>query len=284
MPRILITGALGFTAQALQELISRDERCTIILTDILPDSSLSGYVPCDLSKPSDALRLIEKIQPDQIYHLAGAFTNDFKKDYKSNFLSTKSLLDSLLMTRKDTRVLLIGSAAEYGNLTNGLDGISEHQPLSPASIYGLTKVFQSQLMDYYCKNHDLNLVMVRPFNLIGKKISNKLFIGKLYEQILGYQQGKLSKIVVGNLDAERDYLDVHSAVADYHLIMKKGVIGNVYNVGSGQPRKIRDLLDQILKEECIDWSVVEETKYSSSSVKISFADISKISIIKAEET
>ena len=253
-----------------------------MLTDLLPAPSLGHFIPCDLSRPNDVRRLLEQTQPDQIYHLAGAFTNDYEADYKANFLSTKSLLDFLLAAKKNTRVLLIGSAAEYGNAKNGADPIAEHYPLLPLTIYGLTKVFQSHLMKYYFDNYGLNLVMARPFNLFGKGISNKLFVGKVYEQILDYRRGTISKIVVGNLDSERDYLDVQSAVADYHVIMTKGGGGEVYNVGSGRPRKIRNLLDQILKAEGIDWSVVDEKNYSSSSVTISFADICKLTRLKAE--
>jgi len=281
--RVLITGAQGFSGRALLEFLSHDKGCRLFLTDVRPDSSLKDFFPCDLSRPEDVRLLLIETQPDQIYHLTGTFTNDYETDYKANCLSSKNLLDALLALKKQSRVLLIGSAAEYGNAMNGEVPIAEDHPLLPVSVYGLTKVFQTQMMKYYSNNHALDLVMARPFNLFGKGISSKLFVGRVYEQIQEFRSGKIRKIVVGSLQSERDYLHVKRAVGDYQVIMAKGHSGEIYNVGSGQPIKVAALLDQILKEEGLDWSIVEEGNYLSSSVSISFADVSKLKRLKGGE-
>ena len=281
---VLITGAHGFSARALTEILSDDNRFRLFFSDIRPDSSLNEYTPCNLSHQEETRRLIEKTQPDQIYHLAGAFTNDYETDLAANLLTTKNIFDALLSLGRRTRVLLVGSAAEYGNAASEIEPIAEDHPLLPVSIYGLTKVFQTQLMKYYFRTHGLDLVMARPFNLFGAGISNRLFVGKVYEQIQDYLSGVVQKIEVGNLEGYRDYLHVQSAVSDYRVIMEKGHSGEIYNVASGQKVKVANVLDRMLMEAGLDSSVVEEKNCSLSPIANSFANISKLRQLKAGAT
>ena len=102
-------------------------------------------------------------------HLAGSFTNDYELDYAANVLSTKNILDALLSSECKARILLIGSAAEYGAIDEEENPIAETHPLKPISIYGLTKVLQTQLMDYYYRMHQINIVMARTFNILGSR-------------------------------------------------------------------------------------------------------------------
>ena len=124
--------------------------------------------------------------------------------------------------------------------------------------------------------------MARPFNLMGRGISKKLFIGRLYEQIDEYRQGKISKIVLGNVNNKRDYIDVKEAVKYYEVMMKYGCSGEIYNVGSGESVKIYDLLKMILKKNDLDMSVVEKKIINHTNkfdVEEIYADISKLNNI-----
>ena len=51
---------------------------------------------------------------------------------------------------------------------------------------------------------------------------------------------------VGNLEAKRDFTDVRDMVKAYVLLMEKGILGEVYNIGSGKSFKIADILDQLI--------------------------------------
>lgn len=282
--RSLVTGAKGFSASALVKLLLKDNVGEIFLTDLLPDSYLNNYFSCDLSLQEDVKQLLEEIQPDCIYHLSGTFTNDYNVDYNSNVVGAKNLFDSILSLKKKVRVLLIGSAAEYGEPSKESKFISEKHHLNPVSIYGLTKVFQSNLMMYYFNNHALDIVMARPFNLYGEGISTKLFIGNVYDQIKKLKDKKIKKVVVGNLDSRRDYLHVFEAVNDYKIIMEKGLPGNIYNVGSGEAILLSDMLRSILNKKGLDMSVVESSNFVSSHVTISAANIAKINQLKKGKT
>lgn len=257
--KILITGGLGFSAHYLAKLILAGPPSELYLTDRFGNEK-ENILGCDLTQRACVDALIERIKPRRIYHLAGSFTNDYETDYAVNVLGTKNLLDALLKFNLSSRVLLIGSSAEYGLINAGENPVGESQPLRPLRIQGLTKTYQTYLMNFYCRTYGMDLVMARTFNLSGeaKLISKSLFIGNVGEQIEKIKQGQISKIEVGNLEAQRDYLDVREAVKYYQKIMEQGEASEVYNVASGIPVKMRDLLASLLKEAGLDMSVVKE--------------------------
>jgi GDP-4-dehydro-6-deoxy-D-mannose reductase len=178
---------------------------------------------------------------------------------------------------------LIGSSAEYGLITEEDNPVREDHPLNPVSIYGLTKVYQTHLMKFYCQVHDLDIVMARPFNLLGKNISSQLFIGRIYQQIEQYKKGEIEKIILGNLDSKRDYITVDEAIKDYETVMNYGTKGEVYNVGSGKTVILSDLLEQILLANDLDLSIIEiksRNFINKLNVNDIFSDISKINLLR----
>ncbi|MFC1516097.1 NAD-dependent epimerase/dehydratase family protein [Thermodesulfobacteriota bacterium] len=273
----LITGAQGFTGSVLIEQL-RNESGTPHCTDVRSGKMGNGLV-CDLTNADDTIRLLDTVQPDRIYHLAGSFANNYAEDYAGNVLCTKNILSAVVRLARDTRVLLIGSAAEYGRVAAYQNPIRESQPLRPISMYGLTKTMQTILMRYFIDRHDLDVLMARPFNLFGKGLSDRLFVGHIYRQIEQFRNKDLPSITVGKLNAVRDYIDVQEATKWYRKIMNHGKRGEIYNVGSGKPVSVSDVLDRILSEENIDSCAVRQSgpvKSEIEDVDVSYADISKL--------
>lgn len=281
--RILITGANGFSARYLISFLQQRPNIELFFTDIQLQEK-ANYFPLDLSDYQAVNNLIQIIQPQQIYHLAGSFSNDYLLDYQVNVLSTRNILESIANLKINCRVLLIGSAAEYGQTDINDNPVKETQTLKPVNAYGLTKVFQTQLMQFYEHNYQLDLLMARTFNLFGEGISPKLMIGNLYRQIADYQANKINRIQLGNLSAKRDYISIDLAVADYFLIMNKGKTGEIYNVGSGKPTLIEDLAKQILKKEGLTFDIVDyqtATPNKKNDVSEIYANISKIKALRS---
>jgi GDP-4-dehydro-6-deoxy-D-mannose reductase len=277
--KVLITGAGGFTGRKLVKEIAQDPAIEVFLCDRF-QSPKKNWISCDLSIAENVDPMLDRIQPQQIYHLAGTFSNDFNLDFKSNVLTTKNILDALIRHERDCRVFLVGSAAEYGMVAKEDNPIPEGYPLKPVSIYGLTKMYQTHLMTYYHSNHDLDIVMARTFNLLGRGQSDKLFIGRIYQQIDLLKNGKINNIIMGNLNSKRDYISVNHAVSHYITIMKYGIPGEIYNVGSGQSIQIYELLIRILRKNGINLNVIETKQQTGikkkGDVGIIYADISKL--------
>ena len=281
--RVLVTGAAGFTAEHLVRLLETDNTLELFQTDLsLPNDN--NFFRCDLTKAAEVVSLLNVAKPDRIYHLAGSYSNDYEIDYKVNVCSTKSIFDAIISLGHKCRILLIGSAAEYGVVSKESNPVGEDHPLSPVSIYGLTKTYQTMLMRCYRNIHGLDVVMARTFNLLGKGLSTKLFVGRVYEQIGSYKNGKVQRIEVGNLENKRDYIHINDAVKCYRLIMERGSAGEIYNVGSGTSIKMYDLLRMILEETGIGINVVQHaTTMKSHFIDISdiYADLTKLNTLKA---
>lgn len=274
--KILVTGASGFTAGYLAKYLFQDPNNEIYFLSrnrvLFPNS----YI-CDLSDTVRTREIIKNIRPDEIYHLAGSFTNDFKTDYSSNVFSSKNIFDALLSENISSRVLIIGSAAEYGRVKKEDNPVSENYPLRPINIYGLTKAYQTYLMGHYQRVYDMDIVEARTFNLLGKGAPESLLVGTVYKQIMRYKKGEIQKVVVRNVENVRDYIEVEKAVQHYKFIMGHGITGEVYNVGSGEGIKVLDLLKQILYHEGLTLDVVETIKnFKKYDIQYSCADISKL--------
>jgi GDP-4-dehydro-6-deoxy-D-mannose reductase len=269
---VLITGALGFGGRKLNKFLSEKGSYELFTSDIHINDSANNYWCCDLLDFKGINALLLKTRPDFIYHLAGTFSNEYEKDYAANVLATKNVLDAVRNLKKECRVMLFGSAAEYGIVLKDENPIKESRALCPVSVYGLTKVYQTYLMQYYCNAFNLDIVMARPFNIFGREISSKLFVGRVYQQIQLLKNNEIEKIVLGNLDSERDYISIDDAIEHYVTIMLYGNSGEVYNVGNGVPVKTKTILKKILKEENVDESRVETAKLERDN----FYDVSQI--------
>jgi GDP-4-dehydro-6-deoxy-D-mannose reductase len=275
---ILITGAMGCSGKGLYKILSKENTYNLFISDIYSNTAVE-YTPCDLVDLTSVRSLLEKVKPDAIFHFAGSFSNEYTKDYATNVLATKNLLNVVKSLKINCRVLLVGSAAEYGDIAEDDNPVQEIHPLNPISVYGLTKVFQTYLMKYYSNTYSMDIVMARPFNIYGKNISEKLFVGKVYQQIKLLKENKIEKIVIGNLDNERDYITLDDTLSHYIRIMQYGKSGEIYNVGNGFPTKTKVILDKILEEENIDKGLVESTmseRDQKSDIKRIYANVTKL--------
>jgi GDP-4-dehydro-6-deoxy-D-mannose reductase len=280
--KVLVTGAKGFTGRHFLEYLRSDPDIDVVGLDCELDDQLVNYV-CDLKDYDLVSGMLKTINPDRIYNYAGSITNDYHEAYVSNVLITKNLLDSLADMKYAGRLLLVGSSAEYGMVNVEDFPVKEDQPPNPVSMYGLTKVYQTYMMKMYRILHDLDVVMVRPFNLIGEGISENLFPGRVQNLIHDFKVGKIKKIRIGNLHSRRDYIHISKAVEAYHLVMEAGVAGEVYNIGTGKSMLLRDLLRAMLGENGLDMSVIEEMPRSENNkldVPDMYADITKLINLK----
>jgi GDP-4-dehydro-6-deoxy-D-mannose reductase len=141
---------------------------------------------------------------------------------------------------------MAGSAAEYGKIKAEQLPVTETMPCQPVTVYGLSKLLATQVSLYYHRVHGLNVMIVRPFQLIGKGVTSRLAPGAFAEQLKRAILDKSNIIKVGNLETSRDFLDVHDAVKAIWMLCQKSSAGQIFNLCSGKPVKINDLLNMMI--------------------------------------
>lgn len=256
MKSVLITGATGALGQAIIGRLRNNVNCRVIATSRHPHDESDIYL--DVGDREQILSTIKSTEPDLVLHLAATFANDFNEAYAINVEATKNLLEILQESGFCTRVLLIGSAAEYGVVRPEENPIQEDHALNPMSIYGLTKAWQTQLAGLYA-SRGVDVVVARVFNLDGPRLSDRLFVGRLQKQIDEVLNGLKPVIELGPLAATRDYISVDDAADQILAIAAHGESGRVYHVASGKPVTMRDILIRYLANHKLDASIVRES-------------------------
>jgi GDP-4-dehydro-6-deoxy-D-mannose reductase len=289
MKKVLITGATGFVGKHLiNHLVS-------IGTSELYGTTLSEkdgaerikLEKVDLKDYGKVLELIEKIKPDQIYHLA-AFTSpaDSFSNPASSVLGNIEIQLNVLNALKEcdlkgARTLVVSSAEVYGMVDGSDLPIRESTEFRPVSPYGVSKIAQDYLALQYFLSHKMDIIRVRPFNHIGPGQSNAFSVASFSEQIARIEK-KLQEPVlkVGNLAAKRDFTDVRDIVRGYALLMEKGKSGEVYNIGSGRSHSIHSILEKLLALSSEKIEIENDPdRARPSDIPDIYCDMSKISLL-----
>lgn len=235
--KILVTGAGGFAGSHLLEL--------------LQSKKYDVYAPrFDLLNATDVSSHVGKKQFDGVIHLAaiaqaGSSFASPGKILRNNIFAELNLLEALRVQRSKARILILGSADEYGRGSS--DPVHEETPFLPISPYAVSKIGQDFLALQYYLAYGMNIIRVRPFNHIGERQAPGFVVPDFAKQIIEIEKsGKPGTMQVGNLEPIRDFTDVKDMVRAYEMALLKGIPGEVYNIGSGEGIKIRDLLHRLI--------------------------------------
>lgn len=289
--RVLITGITGFAGSHLAEYI----------LDRHPDVEVFGIVRWrsrmeNISHIRDKIELCEAdlkdmvslqgclahIKPDRIFHLAAqSFVPTSwtcpSETFAINATGQINLFQALLGLKQSPRIQIAGSSEEYGQVFPHEIPMKETNPLRPLSPYAVSKVAQDLLGFQYFKSYGLPVVRTRGFNHTGPRRGEVFVTSSFAKQIAEIEKKKKEPVIrVGNLDAQRDFSDVRDIVEAYWLSLEKGEPGEVYNIGSGFARTIREVLDILLSLSRVDVRVeVDPKRLRPSDVPILLADSSK---------
>ncbi|MCH7952101.1 GDP-mannose 4,6-dehydratase [Patescibacteria group bacterium] len=287
---ILITGASGFVGTHFVRLYVKErKRVKLHCATYGGYGELARFIPedqlyeIDLGDPERVKELVKKVAPTHIVHLAAlaavgeSFTNP-QKVLKNNILITANLFEAVRERARNTTVLLIGSADEYGLVEPSDVPINEEVPLRPTSPYAVSKVAVDYLGLQYFLSYKLKIIRLRPFNHIGEYQGVGFAVADFAKQIVEAERDRRKVVKVGNLTAIRDFTDVKDMVHAYELALEKCIPGEVYNIGSGKGIRMQDVLNMMLKKARREIRVeVDPKRYRPVDVESVIADASKFS-------
>ena len=259
--RALITGISGFVGSHLAEFLLSHTDWQVAGTvygrldniEHLRDRLL--LFPAELSRLEVTRFIVEETQPDAIFHLAAQPIPQLSRTdpwftLENNIRAQLNILEAVTQLGLRSRVLVVGSSEEYGYIRPEDLPIDEETPLRPASAYGVSKIGQDYLGMQYHLSHGVETVRVRPFNHIGPRQRQGFVAPDFARQIAEIELGRRApEVMVGALDAIRDFSDVRDIVRAYYLALMQGEPGEVYNLGSGEGHSVRELLE-ILIDYC----------------------------------
>ena len=192
--------------------------------------------------------LICDIKPDYILHLAAqSSVAESWKTPASSFINNISgfmnVIETVRLFGIPTKILSVGSAEQYGIVTQNDLPLKEKTCMHPTNPYAIARVAQEQLAKIYVDGYGLDICCTRSFNHCGPGQSDRFVVSSIVKQLVMIKQGKQDNgIHIGNGSIIRDFLDVRDVVAAYCLLLEKGHRGEVYNICSGRGYAIRDII------------------------------------------
>jgi GDP-4-dehydro-6-deoxy-D-mannose reductase len=165
---------------------------------------------------------------------------------ETNVGSTASILDSIRSLAHPCRLLLAGSAAEYGRPANA-SPLREDAECRPELPYGMTKFAATTIALAHARAWDTPVVVFRPFNALGSGAPPYLLTGALIDRIYAAVRSGERFVVVGRVDTERDFLAVQDVVESVVRLLESDATGEIFNVCSGVPTRVEDVVKTLIK-------------------------------------
>lgn len=195
------------------------------------------YIKCNLSNKIK-LKKILKSNFDHVVNLAGYVNhNDKKRTYSSHYLGCKNLANELV-DKDIVSFVQMGSSLEYGK---NKSPHKENMKCKPISIYAKSKYLSTKYLLMLNKNKNFPSVIFRLYQSYGNKQDNNRLIPITINSCL-----KNLKFPCSRGDQKRDFLHIDDLIRALFLAMlKKNSKGNIFNIGSGKPMKVKFVINKI---------------------------------------
>ncbi|KAL4318461.1 hypothetical protein GQ457_18G011210 [Hibiscus cannabinus] len=259
---ILITGAAGFIASHVANRLIRNYPCYKIvvldkldycsnLKNLLPSQSSPNFkfVKGDIGSADLVNYLLVAESIDTIMHFAAqthvdnSFGNSFEFT-KNNIYGTHVLLEACKVTGQIRRFIHVSTDEVYGETDeDAVVGNHEASQLLPTNPYSATKAGAEMLVMAYGRSYGLPVITTRGNNVYGPNQFPEKLIPKF---ILLAMRGETLPIH-GDGSNVRSYLFCEDVAEAFEVILHKGEVGHVYNIGTKKERRVVDVAKDICK-------------------------------------
>lgn len=270
--RILVTGDNGFVGSALVGHLKATcpDAAIVSLTDPVTQRR------ADLRDAEAVTAIVATHRPTAVVHLAAiAAQADARQDPRAawdvNLIGTFNVAQAILAAAPDAHLVWPSSAEAYGASFNDQTApLTEDAPLRPRSVYGATKA-ATEVMLGQMGVSGLRHTIFRAFNQTGPGQTASYVVPAFASQIAAMEAGRQPAVVqVGDLTPKRDFLDVRDAVRAYALAaLGPPGAGKVYNLSSGVPISIGDVLESLRRLARVKFEVeYDERRMRPSEVPV----------------
>jgi GDP-4-dehydro-6-deoxy-D-mannose reductase len=292
--RILVTGAGGFVGKAL----------TAHFQTAFPGAHLIGLLK---DKPAsstihsrqiemhglnlvsgDLSGLFAATKPDVVVHLAAISSVQQSlgaggETFEENLQSGLRLIKAMANAAPDAALVFASSGEVYGRsfLTSPI--ATEQTAIAPNNPYARSKAaLEFAIEDMFAPKG--RAVALRLFNHFGPGQDDRFVIASFAAQLRAIAGGAKPTIRVGNLEAERDFLPIKDVLAAYVAAVNLAVAAktgsfDVFNIASGEPRRIASALEDLIRLSGLNVAVEQDpSRMRPSEIKQAAGDATKFSI------
>jgi GDP-4-dehydro-6-deoxy-D-mannose reductase len=225
--RVLVTGPDGFVGRHLR--VELGEAFVPFEGDVLDAVALAGAV-----RGADA-----------VVHLAAESSvatswEDAFRSWRVNVNGTVNVLEAVRAERPEARVLLASTCEVYGNAAR--IPTPEDEPVRPVSPYATSKA----AAELACSVSGLDVVVARAANHEGPGRDERFAVGSWTRQLARLEAEGGGKLLIGDLSAERDILDVRDVCRAYRLLLDPSVPAGIYNISSGEIVSMAEVVDLLV--------------------------------------
>jgi len=244
----LVRRSSSFNRNRIEHIIINRNRTEHITKDNISNNFKLLYG--DLSDSSSLNRLLEKIEPDEIYNL-GAQSHvqiSFEiPEYTSdvNGLGTLRLLDAIKEIGLKPRLYQASSSEMFGKVTESLQ--SELTPFYPRSPYACSKVYAYYITQHYREAYDLFACNGILFNHESPRRGENFVTRKITLSLAKIKYGLQDKLFLGNLNAKRDWGYAKDFVEAMWLMLQQQEPDN-YVIATGESHSVREFVEIAAKE------------------------------------
>ena len=282
--RLLITGCNGFVGRHLSRYcISLGHAVFGIDVHLSPLTADVVYGQLDIARQRDVEAFLTAHRVDAIVNLAGVSypkqaDDDPRGAVEANILGPVSLFEAARRF-SGLRVLQIGSSEQYKEREGTSAPFREEDAVEPHNVYGATKIAAESIGRRYVDLYGAHVVFTRSFNHVGRGQPPLFVLSDFAKQCAEVALGRREPVLrVGNVDAERDFVDVQDVVSAYLALVQHAAPGHVYNVCSGVPLRLRDLIATLVSftgraDVAID---VAQWKLRVADPRVVYGDSSKL--------
>ncbi len=226
MRKILVTGSTGFIGKDLTKKIPN----SIIIKDFRENEKIN------LQNKNDVMK-IESV--DTVIHLAGKTPLKQLEDieyFRNNLSATTNILEYCI--KKNIKKLIYVSSYVYGNPE--YSPIDENHPIHPHNAYTESKYLGERLCEFFSKNSELSVIILRPFNIFGESMKEGYLLSNL---INSAKTDKKIKIL--NKNSKRDFLHIDDFVDVILKTLDYNCKFEIFNVGYGRSFSFIEIISKI---------------------------------------
>jgi GDPmannose 4,6-dehydratase len=236
--------------------------------------------PASLESYPSIFRVMTKIRPDEIYHLAAqsfvsySFEDEFST-LNTNINGTHYLLATLREIAPRARFYFAGSSEMFGESATSPQ--NEDTPFHPRSAYGISKLAGFELTRNYRESYRLHASSGILFNHESERRGFEFVTRKITSHAVRIKLGLARELRLGNLDARRDWGHAREYVRAMWLMLQQDEPDD-YVIATGETHSVREFLETAFNYLGLDYRkhvIVDPQLYRPAEISLLLGDYAK---------